>query len=533
MQHCYDVHLQGRTCWFVEVAPTVARGKQRPVRGVNIDTGAEVSFPVSEETRRIVVSPGYIANCTGRLDLRDHRGKVVQSLRGSEAGVLEGIDDREDLAVSMEVKALRVHRLRQRTDQVKSLTSHINSASVSPDGSLIVAETDKNTLVVNPTTLVTRTLTLGNHGHGARNSWVWAADSRLALRFADPVELLEMPAAKVRWRFALRTLAAAFIPGTPLLLTSHEDAIHIWDTTTGETLGFQPHGATMLVISRDGKRLVAGHSGTNELLVWDVEDLVNSKKGSPTSALTQTPAANKTAATRPAAVAKSAAGKRTAARKAPVLPIVEVVFGIDAATTDTQLLAALRAAAVDYDEPLADLRCLVGPVVDGARWLTFVGSARMNAGFFEESLAPHVTSLVRLGRSPHGTGEGSFSFTRANEPVLELVSDGTRLGLIRGKLRAKGSRASVEQIGLEAIGWSTKPAYDALDDAPHQVVMHAAKKIVAKPKLEPRKPTRGEPLPFHPGCAGLAARQAPARPERLTYRASVPGTRPSTTSIAP
>ncbi len=174
----------------------------------------------------------------------------------------------------------------------------------------------------------------------------------------------------------------------------------------------------------------------------------------------------------------------------------EVVFGIDEATTDKQLLAGLRDAAVNYDDALADLRCLVGSVVDGVRWLTFLGSARMDAGFFEESLQPHVTSLVRFDRSPDLNGVGHFRFWRGDELVLEIVSDGKQLGIERGTLRAKGSRTAIDQVGLEAIGWSTKPTYDDLDKAPQQVVMHAAKKRIANPKLEPRKAKRGQALPY-------------------------------------
>ncbi len=84
----------------------------------------------------------------------------------------------------------------------------------------------------------------------------------------------------------------------------------------------------------------------------------------------------------------------------------EVVFGIDEATTDKQLLAGLHDAAVNYDDALADLRCLVGPTVDGVRWLTFLGSARMNAGFFEESFATarHESRAARSIATPERRG---------------------------------------------------------------------------------------------------------------------------------
>ncbi len=85
---------------------------------------------------------------------------------------------------------------------------------------------------------------------------------------------------------------------------------------------------------------------------------------------------------------------------------------------------------------------------------------------------------MRLDRSPHLNGEGHLRFWRGDTLMLEIVSDGKQLGIERGTLRAKGSRTSIEQIGLEAIGWSTKPTYDELEKAPQQVVMHAARKEV-------------------------------------------------------
>jgi hypothetical protein len=152
-------------------------------------------------------------------------------------------------------------------------------------------------------------------------------------------------------------------------------------------------------------------------------------------------------------------------------------------------LATLAAIAKDFDESPTSMMCVLGPVADGTQWLTFRASQwapgqGLACGFFEDVFMLAKRDFVIWQRDPLGSGIEVRRY-KAGKLDLHVCSDGSEIAVCHGKVAAKVPRTGdLETFGLAALGWKGPVPWGGFGTRSDRVVLRAAGKVVAKPKVE-------------------------------------------------